>query len=540
MPELSFLKILFTTLKDLSFWTGFVTIVAFSMGRFNERVLDDEELDPPLPNRCFTSRFRYASSALIYVLVYLTIYSTFVVGGSIPALQGPLTELFGSLNVSEQIGTPAWAAMILMVIAPTFERVRKVDLRLRRWLMDFANIPFKARQLAEEIVIAVRRKGDDRTLTPLHELPTVRLCDIADAFLQLRNRLCSLGGERAKSAYREFFNVTYGGIARAVDQRYQTVKKEMEAEKAGPAAKSAEDGLSFRRQLADLVRRNARLTACALLQVEAEEHSARETMRSRCDLPDLAPGLFRFGGSQTVLGVLLVFATCVVVGPTVQFAVGTAEVTPGDIWASLQKWAYWGAVGALAYLLPLVLAASVQLWLLDKEDEAGEHHNWTFKTMVMLTTLAGCFLLAAIPLFIGAMIKARISGGVHSPLIVAFALVPATVAVLFIPISRRRINRPHGINALVDFASFGIAAGIVTYVTGSLVKVAELATSNVRDMGPLFEVMTRGMPAVSMVSLFVGGGFGALQCGASRQLVEAARARRGQQGFAIAEARPVP
>ncbi len=534
--DLSFLKILLTTLKDLSFWTGFVTIVAFSMGRFNEKVLDDEELDPPLPNRCFTSRFRYASSALIYVLVYLVIYSGFVIAGSIPALQEPLTELFGSLDVSERIGTPAWAAMIVMVVAPSFDRVRKADARLRRWLMDFANIPFKARQLAEEIIAAVRRRDGDGSAAVLHELPTVRLLEICEAFAELRGRLCSQGGERAKAAYREFFNLTYGGIVRSLDQRHQTLKGEIAAERAAPTARSAEDSLGFRRQLADLARRNARVTACALLQIEAEEHSAREVLRTRGQLPGVAAGLFRFGGAQTVLGVLLVFALCVVVGPLVQYLPAAGEVDAAQLWESLRKWAFWGVVGAAAYLLPLVLAASVQLWLLDKEDEGAERRDWTFKALVLLTTLAGCFLLAAVPMFVGAILKARLFGEAHSPLIVAFALVPAAAAVLFIPMSRWRLNRPHAINALVDFAVFGITAGAVAYATGSLVNLVRLASGAARAMGPLFEMVTRGMADVAVVAFFIGGAFGALQCAASRQLLEAARARRERHGLAVAEA----
>ena len=38
--------------------------------------------------------------------------------------------------------------------------------------------------------------------------------------------------------------------------------------------------------------------------------------------------------------------------------------------------------------------------------------------------------------------------------------------------------------------------------------------------------MSRGLLAISLVTFFIGGGFGALHCAASRQLVEAARARR--------------
>ena len=79
---------------------------------------------------------------------------------------------------------------------------------------------------------------------------------------------------------------------------------------------------------------------------------------------------------------------------------------------------------------------------------------------------------------------------------------------------------------MIDFLLFGFVAATVSYLTGSLVKLAELASRNILAMEPLFESMSRGLLAVSLVTFFVGGGFGALHCAASRQLVEAARARR--------------
>jgi hypothetical protein len=135
-------------------------------------------------------------------------------------------------------------------------------------------------------------------------------------------------------------------------------------------------------------------------------------------------------------------------------------------------------------------------------------------------------MLASLPLFIGAIIKSALFREPYSPLVVAFAAVPAVTAVMFIALSRRRLDRTRGFNAIVDFLVFGIVAASTGYVTGSLAKLAELASRNILAMAPLFETMSSGLLAISLVTFFVGGGFGALHCAASRQLVEASRARR--------------
>jgi hypothetical protein len=306
------------------------------------------------------------------------------------------------------------------------------------------------------------------------------------------------------------------------------VKTEFETElQEHEAAQSGEASASFRRQLADVVQRNSRLIACALLQIAAEEYGARETIRRRGGYPNLESAPFRFSKSQIILGVLLVFVTCATVGPIVQLAQQAGDATPAQVWDSLQRWSFWGFVGAFSYLLPLVLAASVQLWLLDSDEEEGADRDWMFKITVLLIALVGCFMMAALPLFLGAIVKAKIFKETYAPLIVLFALVPACTAVLFIPISRRRIDRSHSFNAAVDFATFGAAAAFVSYLTASLIKLADFASQNIA-MGPLFEAMSRDLPAISLVAFFVGGGFGALHCAASRQLVEAARAARAR------------
>src|SRR5215211_632616 len=98
------LAILRATMQDSSFWIGFFTVWVFAHGRFNERLIDDEELDPPLSARCFTSRFRYGISALVYAVTYLLIFGVLIFLGSVPEFQPYLKTLFGEVDKTVTFG----------------------------------------------------------------------------------------------------------------------------------------------------------------------------------------------------------------------------------------------------------------------------------------------------------------------------------------------------------------------------------------------------------------------------------------------------
>lgn len=524
-----FLRILYTTLKDLSFWTGFVTVFAFAMGRFDEKQHDQMELDPPFPNRCFTSRFRYLSTALIYALIYLCLYSILVIAGSIPYLQGLLTQLFGSVDTETQIGTPAWAAMVVMVIAPTIARIKKADSRLRGWLLRFASIPYKARQLAEEIILAIRQNPKDCS----SEITTVEAIALYQELLKLSKKLTGHGGGRTNESYNEFFS-TYDPIITTVYDRFETVKGEYESFCQNGGAEKAAQHASFHRQFVGLLRRHARIIACAVLQSEADEYHAREALRNRGGYTALESASFRFGKSQAVLGVFLVIVSCVILGPLITW-VGR-DLTPTEMVTEAGKWLLWGIASSFAFLFPVVLAAAVQLWLLD-EDEEQISRDWTSHAAILLVTGVGCFALAAIPLFFGAVVDAAIDGRPYNPLLAAYALTPALVAVAFIPASRSRTGVTVRMNALIDFVTFAFIGALSTFSVGAVLSLLRVAAEG-RDTSEWMADLVAIFPAQVAVSALICGAFGALQCATSRRYVE--RVKRRPYRFELFTGKLIP
>ena len=78
---------------DPSFWIGLIAVLMFSLTRFNERQRDEEEIDPPIPTRAFTTRFRYQLAALTYAGCYSLGYGGLIILGGFQFSQAILINL---------------------------------------------------------------------------------------------------------------------------------------------------------------------------------------------------------------------------------------------------------------------------------------------------------------------------------------------------------------------------------------------------------------------------------------------------------------
>lgn len=524
-PE--FTNIVSTTLRDVSFWTGFLTIFLFASGRFNEKQQDDLEFDPPFPNRCFTTQFRYMSTALIYALFHVAVYGGLVLAGSIPNFQGVLKELFGEVGkvaTNETIGTPAWAAMVVMVVAPTISWVKRVDARLRKWLLGFANIPVKARRIGDEIIVAIRPPVAGVPFVNLSKRPIDELISLFDDLGNLRTWLSDSNGTPTRVGE---FLAGQTSIVKALDVQFENVRESYEAFSAKIAGQPSPQVESFRRQFSSLVRRHARLIACSVLYTKSDEFSARELLRMG-GCTNIDSSSFRFGKSQAILGGLLVFLVCATVGPLASFLTsyfGTNSMTLSQFLVSAKLWAVWGVVAALAFLAALMLAVAVQLWLID-EDQNVQRYDWTAKIMIMVSTLFGCFAVAAVPMFFGSVISGLLQAKPYNPLQTAYALTPAVIGILFIYLSRRRADQSMMHNAVVDFCLFGGAGAAASYFVGGIDAAVELARNPANGWAEFHPVLLKNLLPVAAVSFVVCGAFGALQCSASRRYIGGVKKHR--------------
>lgn len=515
--------ILSATIQDWPFWTGFGTIALYSLSRFNEKYHGEEEVDPPLPNRCFTTRFRFYSTWLVYCLFFLIAYSLLIVFGSIPRFQDLLKELVGSVaqhgGGSETIGSPAWAAMVVMVVAPALKPVHLVDFNLRRWLLRFASIPMKVRSLADELVMCYASSanpaeaGDD-----VWQLSDESLW-AADAALEaLKQQLKSDHNPKA-DRYRAFFN-EHDGVVTGIEQKAQILKARRDDVVALPAAE-AESGVAtsmLHEQLAAQVMRHARFLCCAVLNVEAGEYEAREHLRKAGDCDTLPPAPFRFRVHQAFLTSLVAFVACTLAGTIVHFVFGGPPQSLVEVVDKLAGWALWGAVTGVALMFTAILAAAVQFWLLDEERfHKGRQRSFGVKSTTTVCTLIGCAFLAALPLFVGELIDARIESRDVSALILLYGLVPAVATLAFIKLSRRPAILEGLMGALVDFVLIGsVGAVAVTVVHPVVVALKAVSTGEEVLLNQWLANSLESLPELAVVAFVVTGVFGAMHCRASR------------------------
>jgi hypothetical protein len=485
-------EILGILLADPSFWIGFVAVGGFSLGRFNERQHDDSEIDPPVLTRSYTTRFRYYLAAATYTATYWTIYLMLIVVGSIPFFQEYLIQLIGTIE-GKDIGTPAWAAMVITAVVPAIPRLRGLDHWLRETLQEFASIPLKARRLAEEIVSGLISAGMDG----------------ADRYDELRdqiNRLTTLPKLKKQQAYARFF-AQYKSIRENLDRQREALLAMADSEDKAGRDSALWNGLADRL---------ARLIACSVLHTESDEYAARRVLREDIGNRDVALPSWRFTNSQ-----ILVAAVTVVIAAAGGLVISSAYVsmtyfqTDGttDLVLAVAGHAMFISVLAIPmFVLPLVYAAGVQMYLLDRE-ELGDPLEWHEKLLAHVFTFGMCYGLALLPLMIVAAIGAHHwdGGSVNILIWAPWAVPPAAAATLFVITSTVKWTDSPGFNLAVDGALHAAVTFIISYAAMVMATSAGFKPD-----------LTVGVPpgtiaAITPITMaFIGGAFGALQCNISR------------------------
>ena len=209
-------------ISDAAFWVGLTTVAVFAAGRFNERRVDTEkDLDPPLTAHCFTTRFRFNSALVMYVLVYCGFYGALIFGFSFEVFQNFFKEFFGPITLpgeGMEFGTPAWVATLVPILVSTTPWFRQRDELFRRWLWAFSGVPQTAQAFANELVsVAAQRLPPMR---PDH-LEPLRLSDSFAVYEVLRlieNRL----RERFDD-YKDFL-YQHGAVSRSLPDTHEALR----------------------------------------------------------------------------------------------------------------------------------------------------------------------------------------------------------------------------------------------------------------------------------------------------------------------------
>ena len=523
--------IVVATIQDISFWTGLLTVFAFSQGRFSEKQGDEEETDPPLPNRYFTSRFRYYSSAALYSGIFAAIYCVLIVVGSVPAFQDDLKVIFGSLAGSApsgdaEIGTPAWAAMLIMVIAPAVPWVKKHEAALRLWLQEFSDIPFKARQLADETLRTLLDSMN--TSVRLDDADEPALFDVFARLELLQNTLGTTGRPKLDQGYRRFFK-EHAELLTKTKSKIRSMRAEFETQRdAGkparanrrhrPAGSNAEraEPAAHREQLVLLVKRYARLLICAALWIEGEEYNLRETVRGAPYLGGFGTAEFRFTKGQVFLGLIAVTAAGLFVGAACDIALMAilTDEPRATYFGVLDYRIQWALMQSFAFILPLLFAAAIRLYLIDRRVHRGRPLEWQTVSVALILAFTACWGLAALPTVLLQTIKGAQSGvALDLTFALLIAVPPAVVNAGFVALSDMRVNGSKWRRALSDFAIFGAIGGTCALLVLAFQKMRAGADFS------LLEVYGADIATMTAIS----GLFGALQCSISRGLEAGAR-----------------
>jgi hypothetical protein len=346
--------------SDITFWIGLASVVLFAYSRFNVSLPDTDELSPPLSPRFFTTNFRFQLAALVYVGVYTFVYFFLLIAASVPALQEQLVKYFGSVKDAGTIGTPAGAALIATSVLPSVPGFTRFDAWARAQLQAFASIPAKAWIIGQEMLEALGILPEE-AIAPDARLEDVRSAlhahkRIFDDLSSLWTRLTQVEQYGPGRRYMKFF----GDFKKVADKLQESFAIEPNHLTTVETARYVE--IRVRAAL----NRAARFTGCAALNAEGSEYAVRSRLNEKGI--HVAEGAFNFGPAQLIVAAFAI-AVSTVAGVFISiglFALEAPAAANEILGQNLGLFFAWGALADLTYILPLVLAAGIEMYLLDQ------------------------------------------------------------------------------------------------------------------------------------------------------------------------------
>lgn len=438
------------------FWLIVGVVALLALQRFNTHRLPLQKFDPPLPNRYFTTTFRYSFASAVYALMLVTVFGIIVLSASIegflelvfqalaPLLnvfdlnlsqaKGLCNEQFGvlypSLDVLNKLTVPVGAdtpdvegvglapllqvvtldqqiqgvlvlSFTFFVLLGTTGIATRLDQRLRDWLHGFASVPAKARMLADQIIAGV----------PLADNVEARYAELGKrfaanrwsdprVFIALRRIVDDFLNDEAAAFpnYNAFFRQTEANVLR-LQERLDFLHKRITHDE------STRD--YYNREMKALVSDMAVLVACGILKNEQDEIGAAR-MLTRLGFSGIEKPRFRFSPVHIAVGGLIVLILAglnlAVVSIGVGYATGGGDLlkdgglTTLFVAGSLMGLGHY-VISMLLYLLPLILAAGVQTYMSDREYyqlNGGQRELVSFMSLTFFLS----FVVAAMSLLI--------------------------------------------------------------------------------------------------------------------------------------------
>ena len=376
------------------FWTGLVSVMLFSLSRFNVTLPDIDDLSPPLRPRSFTTAFRFWLAAFVYIGCYASLYLALLVVGLVPQLREGLAGLLGT-PVSPSIGTPAWAALLATAVLPALPWISSIDGWIRVRLQDFASIPSKARMVAREVLAAL----DQAEPAAIHNKSSLR--QIAAAISAHRARFDQLWRvwPRLKESEDAIASRRFSGFFRENQKTIDGFKQEFSS---GPNPKilDAVSASYIEQKYRDGVKKIARFMVCAMLEAESTEFRVREHWRS-LGFKIQQGGLdFQFKNIITSLfGIALAVIVACYLSAIVYYIIEV--VIAGDsgqlplsqiLSENTSLFLQWSVVTVLIYIPPITIAAGTAMYLLDQVSSGATLTFTDYATAAVLTFSASAML----------------------------------------------------------------------------------------------------------------------------------------------------
>lgn len=502
-------------LGDVAFWVGLVSVLLFAYSRFNISLPGTDELSPPLEPRSFTTAFRFQLAAFTYVGLYVAVYFVLLLAGAFPWLQTVVKQLFGSLDDagSESVGTPAWAALVATSILPSTPGFRWIDERWRGALQDFASIPAKAHMLGREILRGLPYPSPAEIGDNV-ELPEI-LAAIdrhKERFLRLRaaaDEISQVEGGRPARRYRLFF-AEHKAIADGIENDFS-----VDASDLGTPASARYVEERFRRSL----RKASRFFACAMLNAEPSEYAIRTrltelSLNVRVIGFDFRPGHLLI--ALATIAVATLFGCYLSV-----FVYGWARaIDPTSAIMDMTPFFFaWIFVTVATYTLPIVLAAGVEMYLLDRISAKDPLEGSDYAAIAILT-FVGSVGLSLFSLLVYNFVMVKIVAPDPTKVIqlwriLPWALPPAVISTLFLILAGRQTHFVNSIELSLDALAHGSAAALAATVALFLSYAA----------GNRFEALPEGFPLfLAPISAgAIGAALGLVLCAACRRRIGSLR-----------------
>ena len=508
-----------TVISDITFWIGLGSVVLFAYSRFNVSLPDTDELSPPLSPRTFTTNFRFQLAAMVYVGVYTFVYFLLLIAGTFPALQEPLSKLFGIVkDAPSSVGTPAGAALIATTVLPSTLGFKPFDAWLRSKLQAFASIPAKAWIIGQEILEALGALPADALV------PDAKLEDVQNALMShkkvfgdlttLWERLTQVEQFAAERRYVSFF----GDYKRVADKLRESFAIRPDDLATVDTARYIES------RLRTVLSRAARFTGCAMLNAEPSENAVRARLNEK-GIP-VAEGVFNFGPAQLFIAMFMI-AVVTVVGVFASvnlFAAVTATDATAILAEHLGEFVSWGVLADITYTLPLILAAGIEMYLIDQRTQTADVSGVDRAAGALLNFLGGAGL-AFVSMLAWSYMRASLfpsldplrgtpAAGSVDPLRVLFWVLPAaTVSTIFL-LRAATIAVQGWTSVATDSLVHGVGAAAASYVSLRLFTLSGYTFAHFPDgLMTYVSLITAGA---------IGLGIGAI-CYTARRQIRSAR-----------------